>query len=139
MTRSADDIDMKTPEELNDENRKQIQDFADVLDSISSLEDKQKALWKNIYSNAITDRSNAYLCFSDLYLKVHGDANQHALHGQTITKYLERMSKANDQLIKLADLISKKKEEDNYMDGEDVYETIERKEVIDPFSRRRGR
>jgi hypothetical protein len=131
------EFDLKSPEELNDENKRQIQDFADVLDSISSLEDKQKALWKNIYSNAITDRSNAYLCFSDLYMKVHGNSNEHAIHGQTITKYLERMSKANDQLIKLADLISRKKEEDNYIDGEDVYETIEKKEVIDPFSRRK--
>jgi len=70
-------------------------------------------------------------------MKVHGNSNEHAIHGQTITKYLERMSKANDQLIKLADLISRKKEEDNYIDGEDVYETIEKKEVIDPFSRRK--
>ena len=32
--------------------------------------------------------------------------SEHAIHGQTLTKYMERMSKANEQLIKLAELVS---------------------------------
>lgn len=129
----------KSPTELNRENNELIEAFSEVVDSISSLEDKRRILWKNIYANAVADRSNAYLCFSDLYLSVHGNSNEHAIHGITLTKYLERMSKANEQLIKLADLISKIKEADNYMESDDALDKVQASMTMNnPFSRRKN-
>lgn len=139
MTDDSNKFHPLTPTELGEQNRSLIDNFEEVLDSISSMEDKRKLLWKNIYSNAVTDRSNAYLCFSDLYMKVHGNPTEHAIHGQTLTKYLERMSKANDQLIKLADLINKIKEEDNLVDGEEALDHIQTSLAsANPFAKRKN-
>lgn len=139
MSNIDDKFHPLTPSELGEQNRGLIENFEEVLDTISSMEDKRKLLWKNIYSNAVTDRSNAYLCFSDLYMRVHGNPTEHAIHGQTLTKYLERMSKANDQLIKLADLINKIKEEDNLVDGDDALDQIQTKlTAANPFSKRKN-
>jgi hypothetical protein len=117
-------VDSKTLDKVAKERMKS---FGDLLDSISSLEEKKKALWKHIYENALTDRNNSYLCFSDLYIKVHGDADKHAIHGVTLSKYLERMSKATDQLLKLAELLSEveeKAEREQDLEPGDIYSKI---------------
>lgn len=118
------EIDART---LNKTAQERLKSFSDLLDTISSLEEKKKALWKHIYENALTDRNNAYLCFADLYKNVHNNPGNHALHGQTLSKYLERMSKATDQLLKLAELLTnveeKAKAEENLTDAE-IYSQI---------------
>jgi hypothetical protein len=117
-------VDSKTLDKVSKERMKS---FADLLDSISSLEEKKKALWKHIYENAITDRNNAYLCFADLYKNVHNDPSGHGIHGQTIAKYLERMSKATDQLLKLAELLAEVEEKsfkDEDLEPGDIYNKI---------------
>jgi hypothetical protein len=118
-------IDHKTLDKVSKE---RMESFADLLDSISSLEDKKKALWKHIYENAITDRNNAYLCFADLYIHVHNDPSGHGIHGQTIAKYLERMSKSTDQLLKLVELLSEVEENNTERDSDlepsDIYSKI---------------
>jgi hypothetical protein len=118
-----------TGRELEKTVRQQMQDFSALLDAIDKRLDKKKTLWKQIYENAITDRMNCYLVFADLYINVHGKAEQHALHGMTISKYLERMSKCNDQLLKLAELVANAemegtdKDEDNLSEDE-IYNRI---------------
>ncbi len=104
---------------LQKEAKDKLKSFGDLLDTISSLADKKKALWKHIYENALTDRNNAYLCFADLYKHVHNNPLNHGIHGQTISKYLERMSKATDQLLKLAELISNLETKEVNKDDED--------------------
>jgi len=43
-----------------------------------------------------------------------------------MTKYLERMSKSNDQILKLAELIAKEQEKENNVSPDDIFNTIER-------------
>ena len=83
-----------------------IRDFTGLLDQIENLTEKKKQLWKEIYENAITDRQNAFVMFLKLSKIAADKSSEHALHGRTIAVYLERMSKANDQLIKLAELVA---------------------------------
>lgn len=79
--------------------------FIELLNEIESVKDKKKALWKEIYENALLDRENANIMYRKLFDVVTEDPTQHAIHGTTIAKYLERMNKANDQLLKLAELL----------------------------------
>ena len=115
----------KINEELTKFNEKEnkVKQFSDLLDSIESLEDKRKFLWKEIYENALNDRECAAFLFSDLFKDLTGSA-QHAVAGTIASKYLERMSKSNDQLLKLAELISKAEEQSSKIDAEDIYSTI---------------
>jgi hypothetical protein len=66
------------------------------------------------------------LAFGDLYKDVHMEPAQHAIHGNTLAKYLERMEKSNAQLIKLAELIDEaaEAEEDSLISEDDIYEQI---------------
>ena len=84
-----------------------VRDFTNLLDKIDGLIDKKKQLWREIYQNAITDRQNAWMMFDELVSIVRGKTTEHAVHGRSLASYLERMNKANDQLIKLAELVAK--------------------------------
>lgn len=90
---------------INEHINNKIAAFKDLLDSITTLEDKRKLLWQDIYTNALQDRDYGLQMYTHLSGFVAGDPQQHALHGPNIAKYLERMSKANDQLLKLAELV----------------------------------
>ena len=113
------------PKEFEQKVLNQAKEFDALLHSLDSSLDKKKTLWKQIYENAIQDRKNAYLVFADLYSQVHGKANEHAIHGQTISKYLERVSKSTDQLIRLAELVAaaedKVKKEDGGFSDDALY------------------
>jgi hypothetical protein len=120
---------MSTKEKINKEltkiedKDKKVKQFSDLLNSIESLEDKRKFLWKEIYENAVKDRECASFLFADLFKELTGSA-QHAVTGSIAAKYLERMSKSNDQILKLAELISKAEEDNSKIDTEDIYSTI---------------
>lgn len=107
---------------------KQVANFTDLLNGISSVEEKTKHLWRQIYENAVQDRKNAYIMWIDLYGYVHANPNEHAIHGQNLARYMERMSKANDQILKLTELVSKASEEDldEMMSEDDIYEKIQK-------------
>lgn len=134
---NSDEIDTNHPEatvgptsdELYSQTAKQLADFNELLGTLASTEDKQKALWRQIYENAITDRMNAYLVWTDLYNEVRNKPAEHAIHGQNLSRYMERMSKANDQLIKLAELVGNAKKKDQVeFTEEDLYNQMEAKE-----------
>jgi hypothetical protein len=118
-------------EKLRDESKERIKgkfdSFSKLLNDIETIEDKKKTLWKEIYENSVTDRENAYIMFMKLYQTVSNDAAQHAIHGATIVKYLERMSRANDQLTKLAELLQAADTKDGKIDTEDLFRKIEGK------------
>ncbi len=101
-----------------------MKEFSDLLDSIDSLEDKKKLLWREIYNNSIIDRMNAYMLFTDIYTTMQGGTNDHVQLGATMSKYIERMNKSNDQLIKLAELISKEEEKAASIDIDDMFSKI---------------
>lgn len=102
-----------------------IKDFSELLEQISEVSDKKKKLWKEIYENAVTDRQNSYILFTKLVDIVQDKSTEHAIHGKMLSSYIERMSKANDQLIRLAELVSKsetKSEQD--IDPEEMFKRL---------------
>lgn len=104
-------------------------DFREVLDNITSLDDKYKVLWKQIYDHAIADRNNAYVIWYDLFQMVIGDEERHFKHGAILAKYMERFEKANGQLLKLAELLDKVRSEEEEKDapsGGNLYDEWER-------------
>jgi hypothetical protein len=113
----------KTIENIK-ERQVKIEKFSDILDALESTEDKKKLLWKEIYENALTDRENAYALFSDLMGQSQGNAANHALFGQIMSKYLERMSKSNDQILRLAELIAKAEQEQGSINPDDIFSKI---------------
>lgn len=111
---------------LEDKLTKSIRNFNELLDGLESTEARKKVLWKQIFEYALIDRKNAYLLFSDLYNSVIGSSAEHAIHGQTLSKYLERMSKANDQLIKLAEIVDEEVQyqQDEVINEENLYDQM---------------
>ena len=103
---------------------KKIDVFSDLLDKISSLEDKKKLLWKEIYENALNDRENANTLYTNLYLKMEGSQADHVAVGSIMVKYLERMCKSNEQILKLADLIAREESKATKIDADDMFAEI---------------
>jgi hypothetical protein len=102
-----------------------IKDFSDLLSQIDGVSDKKKKLWKEIYENAVTDRQNSYVLFTTLVEIVQDKSTEHAVHGKTMATYIERMSKANDQIIRLAELVSKSEKKDEAeIDPEEMFKKI---------------
>jgi hypothetical protein len=100
-----------------------IKDFSDLLDSLENTEDKKKMLWKDSYKNALDDRETASILVDDLLLNIQGNLNNHQQFGTLMTKYLERMSKSNDQILKLAELLAKEISE-NTISPDDIFKEI---------------
>lgn len=127
-----DEFEAIPPRELKRKLEEQLKDFSDLLNSLDTTLDKKKQLWRLIFENAITDRKNAYMVFADLYINVRLKSDQHAIHGATLSKYMERMSKATDQLLKLAELVAAAEEKssgdiEERMSDEDAYASIQQK------------
>ena len=111
--------------EISDRSIKErIKDFSSLLNQIESIDDKKKQLWKEIYENAICDRQNAYIMFTKLVMIVQDKSTEHAVHGRAISSYIERMSKANDQLIKLAELVARAEIASETINPEDLFDKI---------------
>jgi hypothetical protein len=116
---------MQTIAELQDTLDTKVKDFSSLLDQIDGVSDKKKRLWKEIYENAIVDRQNAYVLFTTLVGIVEDKSTEHAIHGKTLSTYIERMSKANEQLIRLAELVSKSESKSvEEIDPEDMFRKI---------------
>jgi len=101
-----------------------VKGFSRLLDELSTADDKRKALWKEIYSNAVHDRENAYALYISLYQNLQGTSNDHNAIGPMLVRYLERMSKSNEQLIKLAEMI-RASDAESQMSPDDMFSAIE--------------
>ena len=110
--------------EENEVKEKQLKNFSDILDNIDSLEDKKKMLWKEIYEHSIEDREKAKLLFNDAYISMQGGINEHMNIGAVMSKYLERMCRSNDQILKLAELIAKEEEKSEKISEDDIFSKI---------------
>lgn len=110
--------------ELQDVKQQKIKQFSELLDAITTTEDKKKALWKEIYENAISDRQNAFLLFHEAYGSMQNSIAEHIAVGPMLNKYIERMSKSNEQLIKLAELVADAEVQNSKIDPEDVFSKI---------------
>jgi hypothetical protein len=110
--------------EKNEAKEQRIKNFADILDNIDSLEDKKKMLWKEIYENSVEDREKAKMLFNDAYISMTGGVNEHMNIGAIMSKYLERMTRSNDQILKLVELISKEEEKSEAISEDDIFGKI---------------
>lgn len=119
---NVEDISKKIDKQ--NEKEVKIKNFSDLLDNIDSIEDKKKHLWKEIYENSLEDREKAKMMFTDAYLNLSGGLNDHMNIGAVISKYLERMSKSNDQILKLAELIAKEQEKSETISEDDIFNKI---------------
>ena len=117
----------KVQETLQDfeKTKKKIADFESLLKKIDHADAKKRILWKEIYDNALTDRQNAHILFVEAYTTMTNTSTEHVTLGSTLSKYLERMSKSNEQLLKLADLISKSEAEHNSINADDLFSKIQ--------------
>lgn len=116
--------------ELVRKTEKDLSTFSELLDSLAGVDERVKLLWKQIYENALTDRRNAYMVWSDLYMAVHGNPQQHVIHGDHLSKYMERITRCNDQLLKLAELVYKAKDKQELEElplGASLYDRLEKK------------
>ena len=96
--------------------------FEDLLESIDGLDSKKKVLWLEVYRNALTDRESASILFTDTIMQLKGNAANHSILGPVVVKYIERMSRANDQLIKLAEIITS--EDNKPLDTNSIFDQI---------------
>ena len=96
-----------------------------------SFDQTKEEVWKEIYQNALQDREKASMLITNMWKEITSDPEKHALYGGTMSKYLERMAKSNDQLVKLAELMQKSdvvvEEED--LDLDDVYSKIDKVKI----------
>ena len=105
--------------------KKKVEQFSEILDSLANTEEKKKLLWKEIYENAVVDRENASMLFTDAWKSMSGGSSEHATIGPTMSKYLERMCKSNEQILRLAELITKAEERDARVDPDDLFDQID--------------
>ena len=122
MIENVDEISKKISK--NEKKENQIKNFSDILESIDTLENKKKMLWKEVYENSIEDREKAKLLFNDAYISMQGGVNEHMNIGSIMSKYIERMSKSNDQILKLAELIAKEEEKSESISSDDIFSQI---------------
>ena len=103
---------------------KKIEEFNELLNDLANTTNKKKALWKEIYENALMDRLNASVLFTEAYTTMQSGTTEHVTVGPILTKYLERMNKSNDQLLKLAELISRAEDQASKINPEDIFAQI---------------
>ena len=101
-----------------------IKNFSELLDDLTSTEDKKKMLWKEIYENAVSDRERAGILYTEAYKTMGHSAQDHVAIGSIMSKYLERMCKSNDQILNLATLIAKAEEQERNVDPDDLFGKI---------------
>ena len=64
------------------------------------------------------------MLFNDAYISMTGGVNEHMNIGAIMSKYLERMTRSNDQILKLAELIAKEEEKSEAISEDDIFGKI---------------
>lgn len=123
MKLTQDDVNYEIEKYASDLDKKS-KDFSELLNELTDVSEKKKKLWREIYENALVDRHNAYSMFTQLVSITQDKSTEHAIHGRTVSSYLERMSKANEQLIRLAELIAKSEGKSQEVDPDELYKKI---------------
>jgi hypothetical protein len=111
---------------LEKEKKKSLK-FSKLLSDLNNIDSKRKALWIEIYDNAVEDREKASMLFTEAYksMGTSNSINDHTTLGVILTKYLERMSKSNDQILDLANLILKVEEKEQKVDPDALFDKIQ--------------
>lgn len=117
------EIEKKLQKIREDDDR--VSDFVVELEKMKSLDPKKRILWSQIYKNAIDERASAAMLFGEAYATMSSSAADHVSMGTTLVKYLERMSKANQQLLDLSASITQEEAENTKLDPEKIWAQIE--------------
>ena len=120
--------DIKKIEKMLDSDKKskqKIKDFEKILEIAKTSDPKKLHLWLEIYNNAINDRACASALFAQAFSQLGTSSADHMSMGSTLVKYLERMTKSNEQLISLAQIISKEMESANQVNTDSIFAQIE--------------
>lgn len=123
MAKKSSDVDVISEQlDILNSKEKKAKRFEELLESIEGIDDKKRILWTEIYKNAITDRESASILYTDTIMQLKGNTANHTILGPVVVKYIERMSRANDQLIKLAEIITK--EDNRPLDSDSIFDQI---------------
>ena len=95
--------------------------FDKLLSEIGGVDARLRHLWLEAYTNAMSDRLLAYIAYTDLLPKILANRDNHGLFGDKLTKYMERMSRANDQLISLSKQIAEASVVSSNVDPDTIY------------------
>ena len=123
--KSSDAKRIQSLASANEDAEKKITEFEKILDSVENLDSRKMFLWLEIYNNAKNDRTCASALFTQAYAQLGQTSSEHVTLGSTLVKYLERMNKANEQLLSLANLITKEIEQQRTVDADDIFTQIE--------------
>lgn len=106
-------------------NEEKIKNFKEILDNIENLDPKNRSLWREIYENAAYDRECASILLTNAMIAMEQTSHSHVALGATLSKYLERMNKSNDQILKLAEMVLSAKEKEGNLDENDLYDKMQ--------------
>ena len=62
-----------------------IENFKDILDSLKSADESKKALWCEIYENAVSDRERASILFTEAFKSMTGASTDHIVDSFLVT------------------------------------------------------
>jgi len=104
-----------------------IRSFEKILKELDGIDQQKIYLWTEIYNNAANDRATACALLAQCFTALGSGAAEHMALGGTLVKYLERMSKSNDQLLSLAQVVAKEIEVQTTLDSDELFAAIEGK------------
>lgn len=99
-------------------------DFDELLQHVIDIDPQTKALWIEVYHNATYDRECASMLYTDIFREMQGNPQGHAIYGQLVTKYIERMTKASDQLLRIVDQITMYRKNERTIDSDAILDEI---------------
>jgi len=118
---------VKKIDDLFDQQREKedkIAAFGELLDDLTTTRARKKALWREIYENAVSDRERASILFTEAFRTMTGSSSDHAALGSVMAKYLERMCKSNDQILSLAAIIAKAESTEDKVNPDELFSKI---------------
>ena len=71
-------------------------------------------------SNIRIDRESANAALEELVQDVHQGKTTHHQSGMVMAKYLETLQRSNEQLVKIATLLSKKEQQTETLSSDDI-------------------
>jgi hypothetical protein len=104
---------------------KKIKRFSSLLSDIGESDSKLGSMWLEIYENAQRDREYANQLFNSVFEEIKVNPANHAIYGAQAAKYLERLCKSNEQILKLAELVQKNYDNDNQINPDAIFSRIE--------------
>ena len=111
--------------ESNKKTEKQLKEFEKQILEMEESDSPKVRLWVEIYNNAVSDRTCASALFTQAFSLMGSSAADHVTLGTTLVKYLERMSKSNEQLLSLSEMIDNDKKNEDVMNTKDIFSQIE--------------